>query len=96
MQFGRVKEEVVLNEKIGKLKNKRLFLVEVLDINLNSTGKSEVMIDFVGARVGDIVLFIKEGGSVQSILGDKEAPFIYGIIGIVDEVYREGRKWTQK
>ena len=96
MQFGRIKREVVLNRKIDKLEGKRLYQVEILDMELNSTGKTEIMIDFVGAKVGDIVLFIKEGGSVQSILQDKEAPFIFGIVGIVDEIKREGFKWTQR
>ncbi len=105
MKLGKVLKQIVSSEKIEKLDNHKVFLVETLEPDFKSkklvaTGEKNVMIDLVGAGVGEIVFYIKEGGSMQSILQDKKAPFIFGIIGTVDsiEIWQGGEKviWKLK
>ena len=67
--------------------NRRLLLVDLLDIEGHTTGKYIIAVDKVDAGSGETVLVINEGNSARQVVGDSTAPIRSIIIGIVDEVH---------
>ncbi len=70
--------------------NKRLLIVDLLNIDGKPTGKYLIAVDSVDAGVGETVLVIDEGNSARQILDDALAPIRSIIVGIVDEVHLPG------
>ena len=66
--------------------NRRLLLVDHLDIEGRPTGKYLIAVDSVGAGAGETVLVIDEGNSARQVARDNSAPLRSIIVGIVDEV----------
>ena len=66
--------------------NKRLLVVDRLDLNQQPTGNYLIAIDSVDAGIGETVLIIDEGGSARQIVDDPYAPLRSIIIGIIDDV----------
>ena len=66
--------------------NKRILVVDRLDLNQQPTGKYLIAIDSVDAGMGETVLMIDEGNSARQIVDDPNAPLRSIIIGVVDDV----------
>ena len=66
--------------------NKRLLVVDRLDLSQQSTGGYLIAIDSVDAGMGETVLVIDEGNSARQIVDDPNAPLRSIIIGIIDDV----------
>lgn len=67
--------------------NKRLLVVDRLNVDGAPTEKYLIAVDSVDAGVGETVLVIDEGNSARQVVNDSSAPIRSIIIGIVDEVY---------
>ncbi|RCK81486.1 MAG: hypothetical protein OZSIB_0620 [Candidatus Ozemobacter sibiricus] len=91
MNLGRVVRKVVATFKHRAFDGRPLLLVQPVDLALQPKGPEVLAIDFMGADLDEVVLLMKEGSSVQQLLGDKEAPADAAIVGIVDSVCLEGR-----
>ena len=66
-------------------------MVQPVDMNLENTGAEVLCVDFMGADQNEIVLVVKEGSSINQLLGTKQAPADAGIVGIVDTVTLHGK-----
>ncbi len=66
--------------------NRKLLVVDKLDLEGNPTGAYLVAVDHVGAGAGETVIVIDEGNSARSIVKDDMAPLRSIIVGIVDQV----------
>ena len=60
-------------------------IVNELDGQLNSTNKTFVSMDTIGAGSGETVL-ISSGSAARTIVGEEESPVDSAIVGIVDTV----------
>ena len=72
--------------------NRRLLVVDQLDLEGQPTGKYLIAVDSVDAGAGETVLVINEGNSARQVLNDSMAPVRSIIIGIVDQVSIKGKE----
>ena len=66
--------------------NRKILVVDKLDLDGKPTGAYLIAVDQVGAGSGETVLVIDEGNSARSIVKDDMAPLRSIIVGIVDQV----------
>ena len=66
--------------------NKRLLIVDKLNLDGTVSGKYLIAIDTVDAGAGETVLIIDEGNSARQIISDSSAPVRSIIIGVVDQI----------
>ena len=87
MIIGRVSGSIhsTINHKFYN--NKKLLVVDRLDIHGKPTGKYLIAIDHIDAGAGETVMVIDEGNSAQQIVNDRNAPLRSIIIGIVDQFH---------
>lgn len=91
MKLGRVIGRVVSTQKIESFQGVSLLLVQPLDEKLNSIGDAIVAMDTIQCGVGMLIYFetSKEAGRVlETIMNPSDA----SIMGIVDELFLEGKK----
>ena len=96
MNIGRVVKKVVSTIKNKAFENRPLLLVQPLNMEFKAKGSEVLCIDFIGADMNEVVLIMKEGSSVQQMLGNKDAPADAAIIGIVDSVHLNNQQIFQK
>lgn len=90
MQLGRVVGNVVATRKDETLTGSKLMLTQPLDVNLRPKGDPLVMVDTVGAGIGEIVIYAT-GTASRNAAGKPNAAIDAAIIGIVDslDVFKE-------
>lgn len=66
--------------------NRKLLVIDKLDLEGKPTGDYLIAVDHIGAGAGETVLVIDEGNSARYIVKDDMAPLRSIIVGIVDEV----------
>jgi microcompartment protein CcmK/EutM len=86
MKYGRVIGNVVSTIKNDKLKSVALLIVEGLDPDGNVIGNNEIVADFLGAGVGDLIVWAAEGDIIGRIMGVEKIPLRGSIVGIVDSI----------
>ncbi len=87
MYVGRVIGNVVATIKHPAFENRKLMLVQRLDMSTGeATSTYDVCVDDVQAGVGDTVLILDEGSGARQILKGDDLPIRAVIVGIVDEV----------
>ena len=86
MKYGRVIGNVVSTIKNDKLKSVALLIVEPLDPDGNIMGNTEIVADFLGSDVGNLVLWAAEGDIIGRIMGVKKIPLRGSIVGIIDKI----------
>ncbi|MBF0543473.1 MAG: EutN/CcmL family microcompartment protein [Candidatus Riflebacteria bacterium] len=96
MNIGKVIRKVVSTVKNKAFENRPLLLVQPLGINLEPKGSEVLCIDFIGVDLGEIILIMKEGSSVQQMLENKEAPADAAVVGVIDEIHVEGKNVFMK
>lgn len=85
MYLGKVVGTVVSTTKNESLVGFKLLVIKKLDEHLGVTNTSEVVVDSVGAGVGEIVL-VSRGSSARYILNRDKAPIDSAVVAIVDTV----------
>jgi ethanolamine utilization protein EutN len=83
MQIAKVIGDVVTTIKDANLIGIKLLLLQPLDPDGKSTGRTLVAIDAVGAGVGETVFFVR-GKEASFPFHPVEVPADAGIVGIVD------------
>jgi microcompartment protein CcmK/EutM len=83
MQIAKVIGDVVTTVKDANLIGIKLLLLQPLDPDGKSTGRTLVAIDAVGAGVGETVFFVR-GKEASFPFHPVEVPADAGIVGIVD------------
>ena len=86
MQLGIVQGSVTSTVKHAVLEQEKLLLVQPVNPDLSKTGSTILGLDRVQAGKGDLVLFVEEGNSARTILGDSMAPVKTVILAIVDKI----------
>ena len=66
--------------------NRKILVVDKLDLEGNPTNEYIIAVDQVDAGAGETVLVIDEGNSARFIVEDDMAPLRSIIVGIVDQV----------
>lgn len=66
--------------------NKKLLIVQKLDLNSNPVGPAVMAIDYVGAGEGDIVLVARTPGLAQEVFQIENAPICELIIAVVESI----------
>ncbi|QBI18616.1 hypothetical protein ER308_02915 [Egibacter rhizosphaerae] len=94
MKIGKVSATVVATVEAPLFEDHRLLLCDLLDDDGNPTGGYVIASDFVGAGAGETVLILDEGNSARMIAGLDRGPLRAVIVGIVDEVDRDGDSWA--
>ena len=89
MKFGRVIGNVVSTIKNEKLHGIRLAVVEPLDPDGNAIGSTEIVGDWLGAAVGNLVIWIADGEVIGAVVGKKNVPLRGSIVGIIDKIDME-------
>lgn len=91
MFLGKVIGNVVSSDKYESYANKKLLVVQKLDLYRNPSGPSTIAIDYVGAGEGDIVLVGAAPGLASKVFKTPKAPIRELIMGIVDRVQVAGQ-----
>ncbi len=87
MILAKVIGNVVSTEKHAQYRGYKILIVQPVDPQGRSKGKSFLALDGVQAGIGDRVLVVDEGGSARSVLGDEGAVTVRTVAcGIVDRV----------
>lgn len=86
MYIGKVIGTVVSTIKIDHLADRKLLIVDQLDLEGNETGYYDIAVDVVQAGLGDTVLVIDEGNGARQVLGIDPGAVRAVIVGVVDEV----------
>ncbi|WP_166820173.1 EutN/CcmL family microcompartment protein [Thalassoroseus pseudoceratinae] len=96
MFVARVTGSLVSTHKVQAMVGQKLLIVEPLRVNeqdksnLQPTGRTFVVVDPIGAGVGETVLCV-QGSSARFIPETKSLPVDAAIIGIVDTVTVQGQ-----
>ncbi len=85
MNLGRVVGTVVATRKDDTLVGMKLLVAQPLDLALCPEGPAKVMVDTVGAGVGELVLYVS-GAAARNAAGRKEGAIDAAVVGIVDEL----------
>jgi microcompartment protein CcmK/EutM len=86
MYIGKVIGTVVSTIKIDHLEDRKLLIVDQLDLEGQETGYYDIAVDVVQAGLGDTVLVIDEGNGARQVLGIDPGAVRAVIVGVVDEV----------
>src|SRR6266851_4237507 len=96
MFLAKVTGSVVASQKVGSMTGHKLLTVEPLRVDpatrdtLIGVGRTFVVIDSVGAGLGEMVLIV-QGSSARMLPDAEKLPVDSAIIGIVDRVNVEGK-----
>ena len=86
MYIGKVIGTVVSTIKIDHLQDRKLLLVDQLNLDGEETGYYDIAVDVVQAGPGDTVMVIDEGNGARQILGIDPGAIRAVIVGVVDEI----------
>lgn len=75
---------LVATQKNEHLKDKKLLIVQPIDLAGNRIGKDFIALDSVDAGVGDKVLVIQEGQGAAQIFKNTKMPVHSVIVAVVD------------
>ncbi len=84
MRVARVIGTVVATRKNRTLEGAKLLLAQPVDPDGTPVGPTQLVIDSVGAGMGELVLIVLEGRAAGTALGRRDAPVDAAIVGIVD------------
>ncbi|MBM4169312.1 MAG: ethanolamine utilization protein EutN [Ignavibacteria bacterium] len=84
MTLGKVIGTIVATQKKEALRDKKILIVQPIDLDGSFIGRDILAIDSVDAGVGDTVLMIHEGAGAQQVLGRKDVPVHTVIVAVVD------------
>jgi len=84
MILCKVTGTIVSTQKNPSLKDRKLLLIQALNLDGTLSGRDILAVDDVDAGVGDTVLAIQEGAGAQQILQRKDVPVHTVIVAVVD------------
>jgi ethanolamine utilization protein EutN len=84
MQIGRVVGQAVSTVKHPSMAGWRLLVVQPLTAQGKEDGEPLLAIDNLGARSADLVILCGEGRAARQLVGHKNAPVRWFVMGIRD------------
>jgi len=85
MQIGEIVGHAVATVKHASLTGWRLLLVQLLTPDGKPDGEPLLAIDSLGAGVGDRVILCNDGAGARQLVGNKNSPARWFVMGIRDE-----------
>ena len=85
MQIGRVVGHATATVKHATLKGWRLLIVQMLLADGKEDGEPLLAIDHLGAGVGALVIVTNDGAAVRDLVGAKNSPIRWLVMGIQDQ-----------
>ena len=85
MQIGRVMGHATATVKHATLKGWRLLIVQMLMADGKEDGEPLLAIDHLGAGVGSLVIATNDGAAVRELVGTKNSPIRWLVLGMCDE-----------
>ena len=85
MQIARVVGHAVSTVKHPSLRGWKLLLVQALGADGKPDGEPLLAIDSLGAGVGDRVILCNDGIGTRQLLGSKNSPGRWFVMGICDQ-----------
>ncbi|MHB8065567.1 MAG: EutN/CcmL family microcompartment protein [Ruminiclostridium sp.] len=73
---------VISTCKVDSLNGQKLLIVQ--DVNEENTKNSLIVVDSLGAGVGELVLVVHDGGAARQAIKSKDAPINAAVVGIID------------
>jgi ethanolamine utilization protein EutN len=84
MQLGEIVGHAVATVKHASLTGWRLLLVQLLTPDGKPDGEPLLAIDSLGAGLGDRVILSNDGAGARQLVGDKNSPARWFVMGIRD------------
>jgi ethanolamine utilization protein EutN len=84
MQVGRVVGQAVSTVKHASLTGWRLLVVQPLTVDGKEDGEPLLTIDSLGAGVNDRVIVSNDGAGARALIGHKNSPARWFVLGIQD------------
>lgn len=84
MEIGKVIGTVTATIKHETYEGKRILVVQQLNLDGEPQGHAHVAVDYVGAGMGDLVLFGGAPGVAAQVFGVRKAPIRHLVMGIID------------
>ena len=85
MNLARVIGHATATVKHPALQGWRMLVAQPLDINERPDGVPLIVVDQQGAGRGDVVMITSDGASVRDMMGTKNTPVRWAVIGLRDE-----------
>ena len=85
MQIGRVVGHATSTVKHATLKGWRLLIVQMLLADGKEDGEPLLAIDHLGAGVGSLVIATNDGAAVRELVGAKNTPLRWLVLGLQDQ-----------
>jgi ethanolamine utilization protein EutN len=85
MQIGEIVGHAVATVKHASLTGWRLLLVQLLTPDGKPDGEPLLAIDSLGAGIGDRVILCNDGAGARQLVGNKNSPARWFVMGIRDE-----------
>ncbi len=85
MQLGHVLGHAVATVKHPSLRGWRLLVVQLLTADGREDGEPILVIDGLGAKVGDRVLASNDGAGARQLMGSANSPVRWSVMGVPDE-----------
>ena len=86
MQIAKVIGKIISTEKNPAYQNRKLLLVQKLDLKGKPSGLVTMAIDYVDAGEGDTVLLSAAPGLASTVFGIPDAPIRELVMGVIDHV----------
>ena len=86
MHLAVVTGKVISTVKHEAYENRKLLLVQKLDLDRKASGPPTIAIDYVGAGEGDVVILGAAPGLASSVFGIPDAPMRELVMGVIDAV----------
>lgn len=87
MNAARVLGTATATIKHPSLQRWRMLIVQLLDAAGQGEGQPLIAIDDLGSRIGDHVMLTSDGNAVADMVGRKDSPIRWAVLGIIDEPY---------
>jgi ethanolamine utilization protein EutN len=84
MQLAEIVGHAVATVKHPSLAGWRLLVAQLLSAKGQPDGEPVLAIDYLGAGVGSRVIVTSEGGAVRQIMGSKDSPVRWMVLGMCD------------
>ncbi len=84
MTICKVIGTLVATQKNEHLRDKKILIVQPVDLNGNIIGRDILALDSVDAGVGDMVLVIQEGQGAAQVFNNKKMPVHSVIVAVID------------
>jgi ethanolamine utilization protein EutN len=85
MQLARVQGSATATIKHPSLEGQRLLVGQRMDAAGQPGGDPQLIVDQLGAGVGDTVMISSDGRGLRELLGDGTSPARWYTLGIVDQ-----------